>query len=132
MKQILVIDSKKSVQLMLKTNLKQAGYDVTLARDGKTGRELFSVRPSDVVIVEILEPEMEGLKTIAGLKKDYPNVKIIATSEWTEGGFNPLLSAKSLGAHYTFSKPIHGKKLLSAMDELTSNHVSEALNSSLL
>jgi DNA-binding NarL/FixJ family response regulator len=64
-------------------------------------------------------PEKEGIETITELKREFPNVKIIAISG---GGRNIpdayLQIAKNLGAERTFPKPIDWPELIKTVREL--------------
>ena len=64
-------------------------------------------------------PEKEGFETIMELKKDFPDVKIIAISGGGRMEPNSYLQlAKQVGAIRTFLKPIDRKELLKAVREL--------------
>jgi len=116
---ILVIDDNKHVLDMLRLTLEHAGYEVDEASDGKTGIDIFNKNPADLVITDIVMPEKEGLETIAELRRNYPNLKIIAISGSGAGQTKTYLaSAKSLGALKVFSKPFRREELLSAIAKL--------------
>lgn len=121
MKKILIIEDDSSVQRMLKRTLEREGYVVTAAANGRLGVRSFSSQPFDVVITDLIMPEMEGIETIISLKKNNPHVKIIAMSG---GGINSpteyLDLARQLGAAKTFAKPLQRSMLLEAVAELSS------------
>jgi two-component system, chemotaxis family, chemotaxis protein CheY len=56
----------------------RAGYHVTEACDGKEVLQHDRLAPADVVIMDILMPDQDGLETIATLRREFPNVKVIA------------------------------------------------------
>jgi DNA-binding NtrC family response regulator len=119
MARILVIDDDEQIRNMLHIMLKNEGYDVAEAPEGKVALELFSRAPFDVVITDIVMPEKEGLETIMALKQHYPAVRIIAISGG--GRVNPghyLDGARALGAEFTFTKPVKLDRLLSAVKML--------------
>lgn len=60
--------------------LENVGYEIVVAADGKKGIKAFQEKPLDLVITDIFMPEKEGLETIRELKRDFPDVKIIAIS----------------------------------------------------
>lgn len=120
-KSILVIEDDSSVQRMLKLTLERAGYAVTTADNGRVGVRNYHSSLYDVVITDLIMPDMEGIETIISLRKNHPGVKIIAMSG---GGINDsadyLKLARQLGAHRTFAKPIPRQDLLEAVAELIS------------
>ena len=64
-------------------------------------------------------PEKDGIETIIELRKDFPEVKIIAMSGGGSIGVEDyLMMAKGLGAMRIFSKPIEWEELLKAVREL--------------
>lgn len=119
MKSILVIDDNIYVRSLLREMLELANYDVTEAPNGEVGARLFRQAPVDLVITDIFMPEKEGLETIRELRRDFPEVKIIAISGGgSRGDLAFLPTAKKLGAHYTFAKPFEMDEMLAAVHEL--------------
>ncbi len=119
MKRILVIDDDAQVRQMLKQTLERAGYEVVDAADGAKGIKFYRDEPTDLVITDIIMPEKEGIETIMELKRDFPDVKIIAVSGG--GRVDPghyLEIACRLGADRTFTKPFDRVELLEAIQQL--------------
>lgn len=120
MKKILIMDDDPLVRSMLKMKLEDEGYDVEEATNGKEGILNFKVNRPDVVIIDLLMPEKEGVETIQELKQFYPDVNLIAISGGGRISAEICLSmAKNLGAAYTFEKPVDNEKLLQAIKDLT-------------
>ena len=121
MVRILVIDDEVLVRDMLRQTLERAGYEVTDAGDGKQGIVQLREQPVDLVITDILMPEQEGIETIGILRKDFPQVKILAISGGgRKGTLEVLPAAQALGAHRTVAKPFERKELLDAVSALVS------------
>ncbi len=119
MKRILVIDDDVQVRQMLKQTLEREGYEVVDAADGAKGIRLYRDEPTDLVITDIIMPEKEGIETIIELKRDFPDVKIIAISGG--GRVDPghyLEIASRCGVDRTFSKPLDRVELLEAIQQL--------------
>jgi DNA-binding NtrC family response regulator len=119
MNRILVIDDDVQFRQMLRQMLERAGYEVVEAKDGKEGTKLFRALPTDLVITDIIMPEQEGLATIMELKRDFPDVEIVAISG---GGRidskNYLELAEQFGVTRTFGKPLDREEFLAAVKEL--------------
>ncbi|MCK5100308.1 MAG: response regulator [Desulfobacteraceae bacterium] len=117
---ILIIDDDEQILTMLKQAIERKGYKVTTAINGKIGIKLYKETLADVVITDIVMPEMEGLEAIRTLRKKNKDIKIIALSG---GGFvSPdeyLKLAKQFGAKYAFAKPVNLKELIDSIKELT-------------
>ena len=116
---ILVIDDDDQFRGMLRQTLEHAGYEVTDAPNGKEGIRVFRENPADLVITDIIMPEKEGIETIKELRRDFPDVKIIAISGGGRiGPVSYLKMAKGLGAQCTLTKPIEREELLKTVMEL--------------
>lgn len=61
---ILVIDDAAPIRLLLSTALQSEDHDVMQASSGREGLSLYQQRPLDLVIVDMLMPELNGLQTI--------------------------------------------------------------------
>lgn len=77
MKKILVIEDEKRIAELLDKSLSEFGFDVTLAFDGKTGKQHISSTLYDLVITDIILPHYNGFEITRFLKEKYPHVPII-------------------------------------------------------
>lgn len=121
-KKVLVIDDDAKITRVLDLKLRKAGYQVIVAANGEAGLNLFKAQQPDMVITDILMPGKEGLETIMELRRDFPEVKIIAISGGGHVGADEYLDlAKKFGAQYAFTKPFTGKEILQAVGDLLDN-----------
>ena len=118
MPHVLVIDDDDPVREMLRMTLERNGYEVRTAEDGEKGLRLMRQQAPDLVVIDIVMPNKEGLETIPELRRDFPGVKIIGISGAGEGPGSYLATAKHLGASRTFSKPLNIPQFLDAVREL--------------
>ena len=106
MANILVVDDDRQVCDLLKQVLEDRGDTVTCATNGVEGIKEYRSHPTDLIILDILMPEKEGLETILDLRREFPQVKIIAMSGGSERAKLDLLDlARRLGAQHTIDKP---------------------------
>mgnify|MGYP001567311513 CR=1 FL=1 len=118
MPSILLIEDDDLFRDALAGALTERGYMVTEAADGEQGVKLFRAEPTDLVITDMVMPNQEGLETIAGLRREDPNVGIIAMSGGlAHDGPLYLKLAGSLGATRTLKKPFGLPALLVAIEE---------------
>ena len=116
-KRILVIDDDSDMRAMLEQTLRSAGYEVVLAANGTQGIRYYHANPTSLVITDLFMPKKAGLETIIELRRDFPDVSIIAISGKPTGG--TLLSiAQRLGAVKTIEKPFQHHELLRAVEEV--------------
>ena len=110
---ILVVDDEAGIRGFMRNVLTGAGYKVMEARDGKDALEQIRGSEVNLVLTDLVMPEMEGLETIRIIRGEWPDVKIIAISGMFGGRF--LHAAELLGAHATLAKPIRPDDLLEAV-----------------
>lgn len=116
MSRILIIEDEEQTRRMIAEVLQRAGYEVSEARDGVEGLRRYRESPTDLIITDILMPEKEGLETIMTLKRESPQVKIIAMSGGGRAGnLNFLEIARRLGAQLTLEKPFELQEMLAAV-----------------
>ena len=119
MANILIIDDDNQFRTMLRKMVERNGYEVIEASDGKEGIKLYRKNPTDLIITDLIMPEKDGIETIQELRKDFPDVKIIAISGGGRLGPHDYLHlAKMLGAQRTLTKPIELPELLRNIKEL--------------
>jgi len=85
-KKILVIEDEKDIQELLQLYLKRDGYDVHIAKDGETGLRKVSQERYDLVLLDLMLPQMDGLEICRNLRSrpqtsDIPIIMITAKAE---------------------------------------------------
>ena len=119
MKRILLIDDDDDFRKMLKISLEKAGYEVLEAEDGKVGCQIYNRTLCDLVITDIFMPVKEGFETIATLKNEHPDVKIIAISGGGQYKHLEFLAmAGEFGAAAVMEKPLKVAHLLEKIERL--------------
>jgi len=113
---ILIIDDEQSIRGLLKEVLVKAGHRVLEAEDGRKGLTLYQKESIDLVIMDLLMPETDGLEATLQLTREYLDAKVIAITG-AQGDHNFLDVAKLFGARRTFEKPFDINKLLEAVEE---------------
>jgi two-component system, cell cycle sensor histidine kinase and response regulator CckA len=117
---ILVVDDQDGVRGLVREILTSAGFPVLEACDGKPAARIVLENPDvRLVITDLVMPEQEGLETIRFIKKERPEIKVIAISGAFEGQF--LRTAALFGADATMAKPIDGPGLVACVRRLLSS-----------
>lgn len=112
---IIVADDEPSVRGFLRSILETVGYEVYEAAHGGEVLRLVRTNSIDLVITDLVMPEVEGIETIRALNAEFPSVGIIAISGAFEGEF--LRVARRLGASAVLAKPFGKDKLLKAVSD---------------
>jgi DNA-binding response OmpR family regulator len=116
---ILLIEDDDPLRTVLWETLTSHGHAVTEARNGREGLALQAARAFDLLILDILMPERDGLEVLQELRGRISGLKIIVISGGGRGAALLYLDlAALLGAHRTLQKPFTGRTLLQAIDEL--------------
>lgn len=123
MPSVLVVDDEDQVRQLIRETLELAGYDVEEACDGKEGLERYRTKPADLVIMDVLMPDQDGLESIMALHREFPQSRVIAITGGSDtiGILNFLEVAKMLGARRTLKKPFDVKTLVDVVAEELSN-----------
>jgi two-component system phosphate regulon response regulator PhoB len=125
---ILVVEDDRALGDVLVYNLKLAGYDVALARDGADGLRRAEVKPPDVLVLDLMLPQLDGLEVCRRLRANPATRRIrililTAKSEETDQvvGF-------ALGADDYVTKPFSVKVLLERIKALLRRRDGSALD----
>jgi CheY-like chemotaxis protein len=123
---ILVIDDDPLVRLTIQDSLESQGYEVVPAIHGEDGLHKFQAEPFDLVIVDILMPEKEGLETVRELRQLSAHTAIVAitgalsaqsAARLSDPSLDYLRMARSLGATQTLRKPFTAHQLLALVKQ---------------
>jgi DNA-binding NtrC family response regulator len=116
---ILVIEDDAIMREALAEWLLAAGYGVRKAADGSAGLAAVKLARPALVITDMYMPETNGAVVIAELKKEYPEMPVIAISGLFNSGHGMDADAAiALGAAQTLAKPFKRGDLLRAVADL--------------
>ena len=111
-KNIVVIDDEESMGRLLKIELASEGYNVTLAYDGKVGFQLIKDTKPDLVVLDVMMPEVSGYDVLRRLKQN-AETKSIPVIILTAKGLEPdIQKGLDLGANDYITKPFHSALLI--------------------
>ena len=119
MKRILLIEDDDSLRAILRVSLEKMGHAVTEATNGREAMGIFKKTAPNLVLTDLIMPEIEGLETIRAMRRAQPELKIIAMSGGGRSDSRDNLNmAKNFGATAVFAKPFSFKELHKVIDEL--------------
>jgi DNA-binding response OmpR family regulator len=84
MSKVLLVEDEATLRDTLALNLRSEGYDVVTASDGLSGLRLAREQAPDLVIVDLMLPELDGLSLVRMLRRDSTVPIIILTARGTE------------------------------------------------
>ena len=121
---ILVADDEDGVRWVLEKGLRQAGYEVALAKDGERALRLFAAEPFDLVFLDIRMPGMDGLTALGRLRALRADATVVVMT--AHGTMDTAIQAMQRGAYDYLAKPFDlDEVLLLAERALTARRLSQ-------
>jgi len=116
MKKILIIEDNEDIRNNTAEILELSNYDVIVAEDGKVGVEKAIQHKPDLIICDIMMPELDGYGVLHAVQKNdaIKNTPFIFLTAKTERG--DFRKGMELGADDYITKPFDGTELLNAVD----------------
>jgi CheY-like chemotaxis protein len=116
---ILVVDDQKELRAVVRRVLNEAGYEVAEAEDGEAALVAFRTHLPALVITDIVMPGKTGIEIIATMKRERPEVKVLAISGGGRTHVMDFLAiARRTGADAALEKPFRKGDLLARVAEL--------------
>jgi|ERR1700728_4503876 two-component system chemotaxis response regulator CheY len=118
MKQVLTVDDSASVRQMVGFTLRNAGYGVAEAVNGRDGLEKAKSQKFELVITDLNMPEMDGIEMITGLRRlpDYSFTPILMLT--TESQPEKKDAGRKAGATGWIVKPFQAEQLIAVVQKL--------------
>lgn len=113
---ILVVEDAAANIQVLTAILKEKGYDISVASNGRQALKVLTrVRP-DLILLDIMMPEMDGFETCIQIKQspDWQDIPLIFLTAKTET--SDIVRGFELGAVDYVAKPFHAHELLARVD----------------
>ena len=115
-RKILVVDDDEMVLIALEELLGSKSYDITIAHDGPEALEIVSKGQFDLLVLDIIMPEMDGFELCGNIRKkesyrDTPVIMLTALH-----GDDDKKKGEDAGANLFLPKPISPQRLLSLVE----------------
>lgn len=117
-RKILIADDEHKIVMTLEYSFRKNDYEVFIARDGSEVLEILKTEIPDVILLDIMMPNVDGYTTLSEIKKNekLKDVKVIFLSAKT--GESDIKKGLELGADAYVTKPYSIKKLMEKVEEL--------------
>lgn len=113
---VLIIDDDEELALLIKELLKQQNYAVTLAYDGVTGLNEARMHDYDVILLDVMLPELDGFEVLKQLRNTHFTPVIMLTARGDD--FDRIFGLE-LGADDYLPKPFNHRELLARVKAIT-------------
>jgi CheY-like chemotaxis protein len=114
---VLVVDDESAIADTVAEILSRSGYAAMTAYDGNEALETALVTPPEMLITDVVMPDMSGIELAIKMRRIFPDCKILLFSGQA-ATVDLLASANGAGHHFNLlSKPIHPRELLMMVAE---------------
>ena len=121
---ILVVDDEKPIADILQFNLEKEGYEVICAHDGNEAIELTKAEKPDLILLDIMLPEKDGMEVCREIRKEFQMPIIMLTAKDSE--IDKVLGLE-LGADDYVTKPFSNRELLARVKANLSDLIQKKL-----
>lgn len=118
MKKILIADDEHKILMSLEYSFRKNGYEVFIARDGTEVLEFLKTIVPDVILLDIMMPNLDGYSTLEEIKKNenLKNTKVLFLS--AKNNPKDIEKGLEMGADAYITKPYSIKKLMQQIEEM--------------
>lgn len=119
MKKILIVDDEPNIVMSLEYTFKKNNFEVFIARDGQEALDILKNALPDIIILDVMMPNVDGYDTLEQIKEDdrLKNIKVIFLS--AKNKEKDIERGLAVGADLYMTKPFSVKKLVEHVNELT-------------
>jgi two-component system response regulator PilR (NtrC family) len=107
---ILIVDDEEVLQDVLGSLLSREGYEVRVARDGRSALEEFEVHVPDLVLLDLMLPDLHGLELLRQLKQRDPELVVVVITAYSS--IEGAIEAMREGAFHYIPKPFKNEEVL--------------------
>jgi two-component system chemotaxis response regulator CheY len=111
---ILIVDDALFMRAMLRKALEPLGYEINEAENGREAVEQCRLWKPDLITLDIVMPEMDGLQALAAIRKEMPATRVVMVTAVDQR--EPMREAMNLGISDFIVKPFDENRVVSAID----------------
>ena len=117
-KKILIVDDSASVRMVARIALREKGYEVIEASNGREGLEKLAADRVNLVISDVNMPQMDGISFLKELKSKPGSKFVPVIMLTTEAGQDKMQEGRAAGAKAWITKPFQPTTLIDAVSKL--------------
>jgi EAL domain-containing protein (putative c-di-GMP-specific phosphodiesterase class I)/DNA-binding response OmpR family regulator len=115
---ILIVDDDEDILLIVQTILANAGYSVLVARNGREGVDLALETRPDLILLDVMMPELSGWEVCTTLKNAPETRQTPIAMMTVKSEIRDLITGMQVGANDYITKPFTRRKLLQTVRQL--------------
>ena len=117
-KTVMVVDDNPDIVTIVKTILEGKGYEVQSAYSGAEVFNLLSEKKPDLIVLDIMMPQMDGLEVLTRLKGEPATATLPVILLTAKVQYEDVLGGYKMGADYYITKPFTSTQLLNGINLL--------------
>lgn len=117
-KKILAVDDEKHIVRLVQINLEKEGYEVATANTGREALEKVAEFQPDLIVMDVMMPEMDGLEALSRLKADPATSEIPIIMLTAKAQDSDVFRGWQAGADLYLTKPFNPSELLTFVKRL--------------
>jgi pilus assembly protein CpaE len=126
-KTILVVDDDLATLKLVGLVLDQEGYDVATARSGEEGLERARLQNPDLILLDVMMPDMSGYEVVQRLRADPATTRVPILMVTAKSDLDDQITGFEVGADDYLTKPFHRDELVSRVESVL--HLAEGRQS---
>ena len=111
-KKILAVDDERHILRLVQINLEKAGYDVVTGSNGREALEMVASESPDLVVMDVMMPEMDGFEALKQLKENPETAEIPVIMLTAKAQDADVFHGWQSGADLYLTKPFNPMELL--------------------
>src|ERR1051326_657310 len=122
-KRILLVEDEENLRSTIRLNLELENYDVTEVRDGKTAYDTFRSAHFDLIVLDVMLPEMDGYTLCRKIRMENTEVPVLFLT--AKGSSDERVQGLKLGADDYLAKPFNLQELLLRVSNLLKRKIQK-------
>jgi DNA-binding response OmpR family regulator len=117
-KKVLIVDDEPNIVMTLEYAFKKKGFEVYIARDGSEALNILEFNVPDVVLLDIMMPQVDGYQTLQWIKNNpgLTHTKVIFLT--AKNKTSDIEKGMALGVDLYLTKPFSVKKIVNEVNQL--------------
>jgi len=112
MERVLIVDDDPDILRLVSYNIGQAGFDVMTASTGRKALDIVRKQPPDLIILDVMLPDVDGMEVCRTLRQQYPGRRIPIIMLTARGEEIDRVVGFELGADDYVAKPFSPRELV--------------------
>lgn len=114
---VLLVEDETTLAMIISETLASEGFEVSIARNGIEGLEMFHRNGADVIVADVMMPRMDGFEMARRLKASAPDVPLLFLT--ARSSIDDIVEGFEIGANDYLKKPFKMKELIVRIKALT-------------